>query len=325
MSHNAHTFYFGQSLPQVLTEGTGSNQELKDSQKELNSDERLMDKHQESKVETEQEGKLRLNHESLLCHMGLVEEEMYIENSGVISSPEWMDSSKTSEIGRHQKLRPYFRSSKSSDRLISASPSGEWHWNNTQLTLNSLINNNNLLNKGVTMHQVPESRQRSKQQGPMVSIAGETMPLNPMQNNSFTHSIENSSQSVNVEVHQTCPTQITDQMTNKERERQTRRNEYTNPSSLGMQLKSKHRGRKWMRTARRQEQPLESSKKTWHSQNERSNGLLQPHKGSPSPNGGIFSWESLSTSMSSSAISPTLPLLRRMWAALEEQKSLLAR
>jgi hypothetical protein len=146
-----------------------------------------------------------------------------------------------------------------------------------------------------------------------------------MLNNFFECYAKNFYQNTDEGTHRTNQGQAMTPKTIEEKERQTRRSGCTSPNFHGTQLKLKRRGGKSMRTAKRQEKLSESSKQILALQNEKFDDQCQPHKDSLSPNGGTSSREKLSTSMSSSAISTTLPLLKRMWAASEEQKSLLER
>ena len=101
-----------------------------------------------------------------------------------------------------------------------------------------------------------------------------------------------------------------------ERMNQTRKSESTSHSCHGT----------WPRSLEAKgllERHLPFFRRTSTLPNKKFSRQLQLHVASQIPSGSMCSRERQSTSMLSSAISTTLPLLRRMWAASEEQKSVL--
>jgi len=117
----------------------------------------------------------------------------------------------------------------------------------------------------------------------------------------------------------------TPKMMNSQEERTNpiRKNKSINHSCCGTWLKSPPRPEKLMEAKRLLKRHSPFSRRTSTLPNEKFNRQLQPHVASQNPSGSMCSRERQSTSMSSSVISTTLPLLRIMWATLEEQKSVL--
>ena len=100
-----------------------------------------------------------------------------------------------------------------------------------------------------------------------------------------------------------------------------RKSESTSHSCCGMWLRLPPRPGKLMEAKGQLKRCLPFSRRTSTLPNKKFNRWLQLHVASQNLSGSMCSRERQSTSTSSSVISTTLPLLRRMWAALEEQKS----
>jgi hypothetical protein len=144
-----------------------------------------------------------------------------------------------------------------------------------------------------------------------------------MQNNSYESSKGTFSTSNEDEAYQVPPVQRVIQKPQEERESPTKRSRFTSRNYRGTLLKLRHRLKNLTRTESKCEMHSLLFKRTSHLLSERSEEPLQLPRHSQSPNGGIYSKEKPLTLMSSSAVSTTLPLLRRMWDTLEVQRSLL--
>jgi len=134
---------------------------------------------------------------------------------------------------------------------------------------------------------------------------------------------DNSQGSEDIEAQPTLLTRMMIQPQQREKESLTKRNAYINRNCHGTQLRPMHRTAKLKKTERRQGRSSGFSNEISPLQNETYDVQLQHHRDSQTLNGGTSSVEKQSTLMSSLAISTTLPLLRRMLAASEEQKYLL--
>jgi len=111
----------------------------------------------------------------------------------------------------------------------------------------------------------------------------------------------------------------------KGRRNSIRRSRFTNLSYHGTSQRLQLRPEKLTEAERLPGKHSSFSRRISDSQSKRFTGQLQHHVASLNQSGSISSRERQSTLMLSSAISTTLPLLRRMWATLEEEKSLLER
>ena len=141
--------------------------------------------------------------------------------------------------------------------------------------------------------------------------------------NSCTTYEENSQGRVDTECPPILLTQMMDPSQGREKESQIRRNGFTNPNCHSTLLRPMPRITKLMRTIRKQERSLESSSVISPLLRETYVDPPQLHRVSQSQSGDTSFVEKPSILTSSLAISTTLPLLRRMLATSEEQRSLL--
>jgi len=109
----------------------------------------------------------------------------------------------------------------------------------------------------------------------------------------------------------------------EERGNPTKENGSISCSFHGIWLRLRHSQGRWMRTESSPGKPSQPFKGTLDLLNERSEELPLLHKQSQNPSGNTFLKVKPLISTSSSAVSTTLPLLRRMWDALVQQKFLL--
>jgi heme exporter protein D len=194
--------------------------------------------------------------------------------------------------------------------------------------LNSSMDNTNLLENEERVQQVQDRMEESRwtrQNLRDIHIREELDQRYRIRSISSEHYKRSLSRKGSIETLQFPHNQVKNQMMNKGSKRQIRRKGYINHSSCGMEQKLKHKEEKSMRIERRPDSSLVFSRRTLPLLNERFKGLHWHHKDSWNQNGDISSKEKLLTLTLSSAISITLPHLRRMWVTLEEQKFLLER
>ena len=254
-----------------------------------------------------------------------------ILNSEEILLQELKHLSKTSETRKWQNSRLFTGSYELSKKQTSMNKSDRQPSTNTPPRWTSSTHSNVALNNAENMQLSLLEWEMNK---PVQEIPTETYPnreersvgrdptIMKPENSCVTYE-ENSQGSVDTECPPILLTPMMDPPQGREKESRIRRNSFTNPNCHGTLLRPMPRIVKSMRTVRKQERSLESSSVISPLLRETYINPPQLHRVSQSQRGNASFMEKPSILTSSLAISTILPLLRRMLATLEEQRSLL--
>jgi hypothetical protein len=260
------------------------------------------------------------------------EEENKAKDLEEISLPELTRLSRTSEIRKWPKSRLFTKSCELPKRQMSMSKSDKQPLTTMPLRSTSLMVNDEAPNNEANMqHSWLESAMRLGEppQGSQIEIdlyeekPNEKNQMKTRPADSCESFAESSRKSVDNIAQPTLLARMMTPPQPREKGIQIRRNAYTNHSFRGTRLRPVRRTVKSTRTERRQGKSSEFFNETSPLQSEMYETQPLLHKDSQTLSGDTSSVAKQSISTSSLAISTTLPLLRRMLATSEEQKSLL--
>ena len=241
----------------------------------------------------------------------------------------WTHMSETSGTRKQQRSKPYSESSRSLMRRMLTKMSEKQHSNNTHCLSTLLIPTDRMPRREETKCKegtsgVDDQRTMTNH---MKKLMGDNRmsqdKLGTMPSGSCTRSDENSHTREEEGPYPALLSRLTDPIQIEVRESPTRRSMSTSCRFHGTPGRLQHSEERLVRTEKRQERQSPYFRKTSPLLSGTSDNLPQPHVVSLNQSGDTSSEGKPSVLMLSLAASITLHLLRRMWAALEEQKYLL--